>query len=297
MDNEETIYEGGGQRLTSQNVPQGRTGSKSWKKVVIGGTTGILMGAGGAIAALAYASHADGETGDSRPVADDDVISKDWLGEDYVAESESSAELDSGEEMEVISDGLNVAFVEDDLSFGEAFAEARSQVGPGGVFEWRGALFNTYYAEEWDAMTDEQKSDFAQQVNMAVGTDADNFDYDSWYAEVEDYESPSVDSGDNDDEPVVIDASDAVQILGLDEYNGHDVVLVDMNQDNKPDFAVIDMDDDYELSPNDMIVTSEGDSFRVGNLIGGNNDMDHFAHNPGVADNFLSDVDDGLNEI
>ncbi len=46
----------------------------------------------------------------------------------------------------------DVGFTLDDLSFGQAFATARKALGPGGVFEWKGKLFNTYYKEEWESL-------------------------------------------------------------------------------------------------------------------------------------------------
>ena len=55
---------------------------------------------------------------------------------------------------------LQVAEVSDDLSFSEAFAEARDEVGAGGVFYWHGGIYGTYYKDEWDAMTDEEKQEF-----------------------------------------------------------------------------------------------------------------------------------------
>ena len=50
--------------------------------------------------------------------------------------------------------------INDEMSFSEAFAAARKEVGPGGVFEWRGNVYNTYYAEEWNAMSQEEKDEF-----------------------------------------------------------------------------------------------------------------------------------------
>jgi hypothetical protein len=51
--------------------------------------------------------------------------------------------------------------VNDDMSFIEAFAAARTEVGPGGVFEWRGGVYGTYYANEWDGFSDEYKHQFS----------------------------------------------------------------------------------------------------------------------------------------
>jgi hypothetical protein len=40
--------------------------------------------------------------------------------------------------------------VHDEMSFAEAFAAARAETGAGGVFEWRGQVFATFYATEVD---------------------------------------------------------------------------------------------------------------------------------------------------
>jgi len=54
--------------------------------------------------------------------------------------------------------------VADEMTFGQAFAAARQEVGEGGVFAWRGELFNTYYKEEWADMTPEIKDEFMAVV-------------------------------------------------------------------------------------------------------------------------------------
>lgn len=59
---------------------------------------------------------------------------------------------------------VKVAEVSDDMSFDEAFASARKQVGAGGVFEWKGKLYGTYYKNEWDAMSQADKDQYAANV-------------------------------------------------------------------------------------------------------------------------------------
>ena len=49
----------------------------------------------------------------------------------------------------------------DNMSFNEAFATARGEVGAHGVFEWRGNVYGTYYAEEWNSFSDEYKAQFS----------------------------------------------------------------------------------------------------------------------------------------
>ena len=48
----------------------------------------------------------------------------------------------------------------DHLSFDEAFAAARAEVGGNGVFKWHGGYYGTYHAEEWNALSDEFKQQF-----------------------------------------------------------------------------------------------------------------------------------------
>ena len=55
--------------------------------------------------------------------------------------------------------------VNDDMSFSEAFATARKDKGPAAFFEWKGETYNTYYKEEWDALTPEEQQDFYKSVD------------------------------------------------------------------------------------------------------------------------------------
>lgn len=54
------------------------------------------------------------------------------------------------------------------MTFAEAFQSARAQVGPGGVFEWHGGVYGTYTADEWNAMSAEDKAAFTQTAMSNV---------------------------------------------------------------------------------------------------------------------------------
>lgn len=62
-------------------------------------------------------------------------------------------------------EGLRVAQVDDDEPFNEAFADARAQVGPGGVFEWHGKVYGTFYKDEWDQMSAEERAEWQSKVD------------------------------------------------------------------------------------------------------------------------------------
>ena len=54
--------------------------------------------------------------------------------------------------------------VNDSMSFNEAFAAARHEVGAGGAFVWHGTVYGTYYGNEWNAMTSEEQSQFTHDA-------------------------------------------------------------------------------------------------------------------------------------
>lgn len=146
-----------------------------------------------------------------------------------------------------------VVGVTDDMSFKDAFAVARAEVGPGGTFDWKGDTFNTYTKEEFTAMTDEQKSEFL------ASTDIENI------------ELPTISSSDVDilkidgtEEVVVNETSSSNMIaeeyvtvpetgesvlVGLFEVDGELVIKVDTDGDGGYDTNITQSENgDYLLS-------------------------------------------------
>lgn len=118
-------------------------GRVPWKMVTIGGVTGILMGAGSA-----YALNARATAETDEPQAEPGTVT-------------------TNEET-----GMKVAQVTDDMSFGEAFATAREAAGGGGVFHWRGNVYNTFTREEWEAMTPAERNEFARAAQPEIADEA-----------------------------------------------------------------------------------------------------------------------------
>ena len=63
--------------------------------------------------------------------------------------------------------GIRVAQVDDQATFGQAFADARAQVGAGGVFDWHGRVYSTYYKEEWDGMSAAERQEFQGAIDQS----------------------------------------------------------------------------------------------------------------------------------
>ena len=109
------------------------------RKVAIGGGIGILLGASAAAVA---------QTLSSSETPDEDV------------------------EVEPAPETVSVASnVSDGMSFGDAFAAARAELGPGGMFTWHGNSYSTYTAEEWDNMSAGERADYGRLVAPRVQFD------------------------------------------------------------------------------------------------------------------------------
>lgn len=132
-----------------------------------------------------------------------------------------------GDIMLINSNGIHYAHVDDDMSFSEAFAEARDQVGPGGAFIWRGNTYGTYYAEEWDNMSTSERGDFVQAVN-----------FDDTYESLAEQNSNPIETYMLDDEPEF-----AATGTFEDDMNDNDMVHV-LGADDDSDIQMFSFDDD-----------------------------------------------------
>lgn len=248
--NEETILQG--QTMANGNeIPNNEQSKTSaWKQVSIGGVAGILMGAGAMYAADVYAA----------------------------GKEEVSAEDPTAAQPETVK----VAEVSDDMSFKEAFDTAREQVGAGGVFRWHGGIYNTYTADEWNAMSDAEKGDFAELVKPEVSAadiDANQITEATPDVHVHVHvheaaqvaqEAPAATTTDDvrvEDSHAAAQSQDDddVRLVATGNYEGHNVYGYDVTGDDQPDVAIIDVGNDG-LSPDDVAVDSFGNMATLGDL-------------------------------
>lgn len=285
--NEETIFEN---RPVVNGQQENNKKGSAWKQVTLGGVSGILMGAGLMYAGKSYAN-APAEL--EEPSTDD-----------ISAEENKTPQ---------------VATVSKDLSFGDAFTAARAAVGPGGVFEWHGGLYNTYTADEWNAMTVEQKNDFAEQVHpiTPVGHIQVPTDTHTHVVIVHDMQPTSeglIESGVHetanvhDDVQIVeqriarnFDMGDDVHIVGYASAEGHLVVGYDTDNDGMADVAIIDIDGTGSPSDPDIIMDDEGHMATLGDIVDSQPEPDYnlieFNDNPEVATDmpdYMNDADLGI---
>lgn len=182
---------------------------------------------------------------------------------------------------------VKVAEVSDDMSFDEAFASARKQVGAGGVFEWRGKLYGTYYKNEWDAMSQADKDQYAANVfgtpqakvhndnsqeqpqkDMAEDTDAEQNTNVQKVSDQTDNQQDMAEVGSGEDgkyniqqvygaTTVTDDDGNPMTMVGA-KVNGHNAILCDINQDDKIDAMAIDANDDDQITEDEIIPIPQG---------------------------------------
>lgn len=218
---------------------------ENWKPVTISGMTGILMGAGSMYATQSLAT-------------------------------------DNASVVEPNEQPLHEASVEGCKSFRDAFQAARAEFGPGGVFRWHGNIYNTYTVEEWNAMSTEEKNQFAQRVKPEISpadidtkqmAEASTADDDVRVApnqkdiDLEDKARATATVGNTDDDDVrVIGFGDvnladgrSVTVEEL-EINGQRVAVIDVDKDGVGDFAMSDMNHNNRADEGEVIDLHTGDA-------------------------------------
>lgn len=240
-----------------------------WKPVTISGVSGILLGAGAVYGA-------------QKLMANDDY---------------QLAELVETEQP------LKETTMDDNLSFKHAFDGAREELGPDGLFHWRGNIYSTCTAEEWNAKTAEEKDLIAQQIRPEVSADEidtaqiedvtvvedtdmayqDDVQIDNSYTTSDDADvavatvaedvsaepTEAAETSDNDVRIVGygdIDLANGntVTVEELD-INGQRVAIIDVDQDGVGDIAMSDLNHNNQPDEGEVIDLHTGDVLSFGN--------------------------------
>ncbi len=119
------------------------------------------------------------------------------------------------------------------MTFGEAYATAREEVGTGGIFSWRGEVYNTYTAEEWQGLSFGQRQEFLAEVGYRP----------AGQTRVSGPTEPQSDTPDIYE--FVIDGRRAI---GIDEdHDGTADAIVFMDEDTNDLIAYMDMEGDDRI--------------------------------------------------
>lgn len=134
----------------------------------------VASGAGGFVAGAAVGAATIGATASNPEATPDEVITATEeetpqveaepvdVDANDAANSSESAQIPE-DSMSVVNEEIKVAQVTAD-NFNDAFAQARAQVGAGGVFEYNGQLYGTYLEDEWNEMSTQERADYYNRV-------------------------------------------------------------------------------------------------------------------------------------
>ena len=200
------------------------------------------------------------------------------------------------------NEGIRVAQVDDEASFAEAFDDARAQVGPGGTFEWRGNVYSTFYEEEWDNMSADERAEFQSKVDYLdmTGGSSDRQDAESAY------EEPVIAA---DAEMVDDDYSQGgVRVLGVEavvdengnpmtvaavEVEGEQALLIDVDDNGTMDVIMVDENYDGQISDNEIYDISDAQICSADlhqQMAASQNPDMMYAYNDGMPD-YMNDAD------
>lgn len=274
--NEETILQGQTMANGKENPNNEQSNSPTWKQVSIGGMAGILMGGGAMYATDSFAASKEGVPAEGATTAEVIDTQEGAAAQEVVDTHEGAATNGVAATQEIAqSESIKVAEVSDNMSFKDAFNAARDQVGAGGVFRWHGGIYNTYTAEEWNSMSDAEKSDFAElvkpeisvvEIDTAQITEATpDIHIHVHIHEATPVAQPTSNPSGGEDP---WEGDDDVRLVARGEYEGHNVYGYDLNRDEQPDVAIIDVDDSGNPSDPDVAVDPEGNMATLGELAG-----------------------------
>ncbi len=210
-----------------------------WKEVMIGGVSGIMLGSAGTFAATAA------------PIDVTEGIAEENLDENVEETTET-----------IVAHGNVASGVTDDMSFSEAFATARHEVGAGGCFVWHGNVYGTYYANEWNAMTPDQRDEFVSSTIGVDTTSNSNQYYAGNTAEAQTHQNAQPEEQ-VEEEDLTVEVLGVEQVqnedgsvsnIGAASINGQAVYFIDVDgQDNQFDLMVADLNGDGQLDENEIV--------------------------------------------
>lgn len=274
VDEQTTILEEGANEVQEPEC------TSKWKKAA--GMAGI--GAAGIAGGIALSAMASGDDAEAAKKA-----------------AEEAANADKGNMVKPVGN-VKVAEVNDEVSFSEAFASARKQVGAGGVFEWRGKQYGTYYKTEWDSMSQAEKDRYAANVfgtsssKSSTTPEQEQLQHDIPPENLADNSQSSVSGEDIKGElfgvQTVTDENGNPMTIVAAKINGHNSMFVDADVDGYVDVAIMDKNNNEEVELDEIVQISKG-RMLVSDLVAGLDKPQPVAEVPsteGVVPTSMEDV-------
>ena len=86
-------------------------------------------------------------------------------------QEDATEENGSTEQVTLPANVQTAGTIQEGMTFEEAFAQSRKELGAGGLFEYKGQLFNNFTSEEWNALSSEQKAEYLASIEDRISND------------------------------------------------------------------------------------------------------------------------------
>lgn len=187
--------------------------------------------------------------------------------------------MQAGKHHDQVED-LKEVTVSDDLTFEDAFNQARAQVGPGGIFRWHGGIYNTYTEDEWNSLSDEEREAFSAKAREAAQGQEGNAETYQRNAHHEDHPHDDKPTDPHKPEPqkpeepepelkyeIEREGNTTVEghsmIMAEGRYEGHKAYFYDIDRDGVYDAVQVDVNDDGTLDESDEILSLEEEGLSI----------------------------------
>lgn len=192
--------------------------------------------------------------------------------------------------------------VNDSLSFNEAFAAARKETGPGGLFVWHGHTYGTYYKNEWDAMSQEEQDQYwadVQHTSQQIHYEEPVVETES-VSELDVEQNPDMGNEAVLDEELLVESDEEEQELQEDdvvefvENEEEDSNLVEVEMDDESDVEVSvdesEIDELVEVEDEEPIEVSIDGDDEAGALVDDVEEIDDIELSVDAEDEFLDEL-------
>ncbi len=271
---------------------------KTIKRVATIAGAGVLLGSASAIL-MGLKSEADQETPE--------------LTEEVDGQVQDPITIAEADDLDVIYN--KEPQITDNMTFEEAFATARESLGTGNAFEWRGNIYATYTKDEWEGMSDDEKSVFYESLHIAnpyrpseasenliaeavipedtvVAQVFENIKPDDDINDIEivSVSSPSIEEGELEILGVAHDAQTGYGVGSLN-VDGQEVFVIDVDGDMVFDALAVDSDGNGVIDENEIIDIRES-GLSISDL-GGFSDSNIDLFSTGDNTDYLSEMTSG----
>ena len=192
------------------------------------------------------------------------------LDESSTDEISNSIEIMSSKPVTEISD--------QNLPFGEAFKIAREICGSGGWFIWKGNIYNTYYKEEWQALSQDERNDYLASLEIKnIQNDKEQNFTDAFNADSQKEVIASDDDlkKDNESDSNVLENEFSIDLKASNELKTDTDENLSAKSNDLINAEIITLDDDTDIIengyfelPDDLEITtiSDEESSMIDNL-------------------------------